>query len=101
MILSVRRSGGRARPSSWAHGQVDTFDGPSSVPRPGIWRSCRSVRSGIEVGLVCLQTLVERFGHLDAEELVEDGAVEALGEAVGLGRSHPGTAMLDAVEVEM
>ena len=56
---------------------------------------------GIEVGLERFDALVEVLPHLDAEELVEHGAVEALDEAVGLGRSDPGTTMLDAVEVQV
>ena len=59
------------------------------------------LQSGVEVGLQRLDALVEVFAHLDTEELVERGAVEVLDEAVGLGRSDPGTTMLDAVEVQV
>ena len=37
----------------------------------------------VEVGLQRFDGLVEGFAHLNAEELVQHGAVEALDEAVG------------------
>lgn len=56
---------------------------------------------GIEVAPERSDTLVERFAYLDAEELVEDGAVEALDEAVGFRVSNLRATMLDAVQVEI
>ena len=55
----------------------------------------------IKIGLQRLDTVVEVLAQLDAEELVEDSAVEALDKAVGLWRSNLGAAMVDAVEVEV
>jgi hypothetical protein len=56
------------------------------------------VQPGVEVGLEHLDALVELLVHRRAEELAEHGAVEALDEAVGLGRADPGRAVLDLVE---
>jgi hypothetical protein len=56
---------------------------------------------GVEIGLERLDAVVEGLAHLHREELVEDGAVEALDEAVGFRRPDPCAAVLDAVEVEI
>ena len=56
---------------------------------------------GIEIGLQRLDGLVECLSHLHPEELVEDGAVEALDEAVGLRRADLGSSVLDAVQIEV
>ena len=56
---------------------------------------------GVEVGMHRLDAFVESLTHLHAEELVEDGTVEALDEAVGLRATDLGAAVLDAVEVEI
>ena len=56
---------------------------------------------GIEIGLQRLDGLVECLSHLHPEELVEDGAVEALDEAVGLRRADLGSSVLNAVQIEV
>lgn len=57
--------------------------------------------SGIEISLERLDAVVEGIAHSHAEELVEDGAVEAFDKAVGAGRSDASAAVLDAVDVEI
>jgi hypothetical protein len=64
-------------------------------------RSTTGPKPGVEIGLQRVHGVVEGLAHLHAEELVEDGAVEALHEAVRLGRFHLRAAVLDAVEVEV
>ena len=56
---------------------------------------------GIEIGLECLDAVIEVVPHGQAEDLVEHGAVEAFDEAVGAGCPHLGAAVLDAVEIEI
>ena len=55
----------------------------------------------VEIVLQGLDALVEGLAHLEAEELVEHRAVEALDETIGLRRLHFGATMLDAIEVEI
>jgi hypothetical protein len=54
---------------------------------------------GVEIGLERGDAVVGGFAHLQPEELVEDGAVEPLDEAVRLRSSDPCAAVLDAIEV--
>ncbi|MBG6145993.1 hypothetical protein IWQ51_004139 [Labrenzia sp. EL_142] len=39
----------------------------------------------VEVGLEGFDAFIERFAHLDAEELVQDRAVKALDKPIGFG----------------
>ena len=64
---------------------VDGFDGPSalvSVAEMGPFGVVEG-NPGADAGLQRLDRLVEGFAHLQSEELVQHGAVEALREAVG------------------
>lgn len=54
---------------------------------------------GVEVGLHGFDAVVELLTPHDAEVLVQQGAVEALDEAVGLRPSHPGGSVLDLLEL--
>jgi len=55
---------------------------------------------GVEGGLHLLDGLEPGAAALDAEVLVEQGAVQPLDDAVGLGPLHPGEAVVDAFEPE-
>lgn len=55
----------------------------------------------VAVGLPCFNAPVEFLTHLDAVEVVEDGAIKSLDEAFGLGRSHRGATMVDSVGVQV
>ena len=55
---------------------------------------------GVEHGLHLLDGLEPGAATFDAEVLVEQGAVQALDDAVGLRPLDPGLAVLDALELE-
>jgi hypothetical protein len=81
----------------------DGIDGPSShVPVSEVGPLGVVVKQpGVEISLQGLDGVVEVLPQVDPEELVEDGAVEALDEAVGPGRADFGAAVFDAVELEV
>jgi hypothetical protein len=56
------------------------------------------VQPGVEVGLERLDALVEPAAHGRPEEFLQHRAVEALDEAVGLGRADLGLSVPDVVE---
>ena len=56
------------------------------------------VEVAIEVVLELVDALVERLAERDGEELLLDGAMEPLAEAVRLGRADLGAAMLDLAD---
>ena len=64
---------------------TEGLDGPPSLvstPEMGAFRIAM-MQLGIEVGLERRHALVEGLAHLDAEELIENGAVDVLDETVG------------------
>lgn len=54
---------------------------------------------GVEVGLHGLDAFVELLPPHDAEVLVQQGAMQALDEAVGLRPAHLGGAVLDLFQL--
>lgn len=55
---------------------------------------------GVEIGLQGLEGFVAFLAHGDAEELVEDVAVEALDGPVGLRRPDPDAQVFDVVDMK-
>ena len=55
---------------------------------------------GVEVVLHGFEAAVELLPSHDSEVLVEQGSVQALDEAVGLGPADPGGAVFDLLDLE-
>jgi hypothetical protein len=80
--------------------QVEGVDRATAHVSISLVRTLRVVvdQPGIEVRLELLHALVELGAKGDAEELVQDRAVEALHEAVGLRLANSGAPMLDVIQ---